>query len=693
MKQAKSNGGLEFGIAGNARDIVRNSGAVPSGLLPSAIEMSWERCIGYGLDNDQTSEFEPLERPLLSEQLEKSRHLLTHAQPVMDVLFEQIVDTQNVVVLANNAGYILHSCGDPEFLTRAEKVALAPGVEWSEANRGTNAIGTAIAMGAPVVVDGSQHFLSANRFLTCSASPIYDPYGHLTGILDVSGDHRSSNRHTMALVRMSVQMIENRMFASTFTEMLTLRFHARPEFVGTLCEGMAAFAEDGTLLSANRNACFQFGQNLEQLRGSNFNSLFGQPINRLLDHLLVRPQDSMALTLASGVRVQARADFRPSHLRRHSRLAIQSQPASAQTAPTDEVSARATVPVRQGCPMERLQTGDPQINAVVNKVKKVIGKDIPILIQGETGTGKELLANAIHCGSPRAAKPFVAVNCAAIPEGLIESELFGYEEGAFTGARRKGSTGRILQADGGTLFLDEIGDMPLSLQARLLRVLQERIVIPLGSAKSYPVNIAVICATHRRIRDSVSSGQFREDLYFRLNGLTVMLPPLRARTDIDALVASLLRELGGDHPPSIDPEVLELFRRHPWPGNLRQLSNLLRTAVVMAEGEPTILREHLPDDFIEDIEQGLACMPPPESNAGLTIEPATVSPAPSFVPPPVSSVLPQESSAGRLQDLELQAIRDALARSGGNISGAARELGVSRSTLYRKLQDRAQAVR
>jgi len=693
MKQANASGGLAFTAAGKAHDLVRNAGSVPSGLLPSAIEMSWARCLSYGLDNDQGREFDPLERVLLAEQMEKSRHLLAHAQPVMDVLFEQIVDTQNVVVLANNAGYILHSCGDPEFLTRAEKVALAPGVEWSEANRGTNAIGTAIALGAPVVVDGSQHFLAANRFLTCSASPIFDPYGQLSGILDVSGDHRSSNRHTMALVRMSVQMIENRMFASVFNEMLTLRFHARPEFVGTLCEGMAAFAEDGTLLSANRNACFQFGQNLEQLRGANFNALFGQPISRLLDHLLVRPQDSMALTLSSGVRVQARADFRPSHLRRHSRLALQSETTATPAVAPGELVAQSPATARRNCPMERLQTGDPQINAVLAKVKKVIGRDIPILIQGETGTGKELLANAIHCVGPRSAKAFVAVNCAAIPEGLIESELFGYEDGAFTGARRKGSVGRILQADGGTLFLDEIGDMPLSLQARLLRVLQERVVVPLGSAKSYPVNIAVICATHRRIRDSVSSGLFREDLYFRLNGLTVMLPPLRARTDLDALVASLLRELGGDHPPFLDPEVLELFRQHPWPGNLRQLSNLLRTAVVMAEGESTIRREHLPDDFVEDIEQILVATPAtdvspaPQQTAGAVTWPSSGIQGKQSEPEPtpVHPAQPPEATAGRLQDLALQAIRDALARSGGNISGAARELGVSRSTLYRKL--------
>jgi len=690
MKQANSNGSREPTAAAKAQDVLRNAGATPPGLLPSAIEMSWERCLGYGLDNDRTTEFDPLERVLLSEQIEKSRHLLTHAQPVMDVLFEQIVDTQNVVVLANNAGYILHSCGDPEFLTRAEKVALSPGVEWSEANRGTNAIGTALVMGEPVVVDGSQHFLSANRFLTCSASPIFDPHGKLSGILDVSGDHRSSNRHTMALVRMSVQMIENRMFASAFNEMLTLRFHARPEFVGTLCEGMAAFSEDGTLLSANRNACFQFGQNLAQLRGANFNSLFGQPISRLLDHLMVRPQDSIALTLSTGVRVQARADFRPSHLRRHSRLAIQSQEAAPSAAPAP-VSTPAAATERRNCPMERLQTGDPQINAVLAKVRKVIGRDIPILIQGETGTGKELLANAIHCVGPRAAKAFVAVNCAAIPEGLIESELFGYEEGAFTGARRKGSVGRILQADGGTLFLDEIGDMPLSLQARLLRVLQERVVVPLGSSKSYPVNIAVICATHRRIRDSVSSGLFREDLYFRLNGLTVMLPPLRARTDLDALVASLLRELGGDHPPSLDPEVLALFRKHPWPGNLRQLSNLLRTAVVMAEGEATIRREHLPDDFIEDVEQGLGVPPRHETPPAAAIAQAATSAAAVAHDEPAQTPVRQEAPAPEspttnLDDLTMHAIRDALARADGNMSAAARELGISRSTLYRKLQ-------
>ncbi len=679
MKPAKRNGGNggngDASGAVRAREMMRDSGVVPAGVLPSIIEMSWQRCLDYGLNGDHHIGFDLLERDQLADQLEKNQQLLTHAQPVMDVLFDQIVDTQNVVVLANDAGYILHSRGDADFLQRAEKVALAPGAEWSENSRGTNAIGTALAVGAPVIVHADQHFLSAHHFLTCSASPIFDPHGAVAGILDVTGDQRSFNQHTMALVRMSVQMIENRMFATAFNEALTLRFHARPEFVGTLNEGMVAFGDDNTLVSANRNACFQLGQSLEQLRGASFAALFGQPINRLFDHLMARPQDPIALTLANGIRVLARADFRPARLRKHSRPTLENDQATQQSRPSRQhadtrTSADSAPPATDtseiSCPLARLQTGDAQVDAVVRKVKKVIGHDIPILIQGETGTGKERLANAIHRAGPRAAKPFVAVNCAAIPEGLIESELFGYEEGAFTGARRKGNVGRILQADGGTLFLDEIGDMPLSLQARLLRVLQERVVVPLGSVKSYPVDIAVICATHQRIRELVGNGRFREDLYFRLNGLTVMLPPLRARSDLEALVATLLRELGGAHPPALDPEVLELFRRHPWPGNLRQLANLLRTAAVMADGEATICREHLPDDFIEDIAQVSASL--------------AVPPAPTFRHDAAVA-----ESSNRLHDVAVQTMRDAVARNNGNISAAARELGISRNTLYRKL--------
>jgi transcriptional regulator with PAS, ATPase and Fis domain len=304
-----------------------------------------------------------------------------------------------------------------------------------------------------------------------------------------------------------------------------------------------------------------------------------------------------------------------------------------------------------------LNTGDPRLEQVIAKVNKVLGHAIPILVMGETGTGKELLAQAIHNDSPRAMGPFVAVNCASIPETLIESELFGYADGAFTGARKKGSIGKIVAANGGTLFLDEIGDMSFGLQARLLRVLQERMVTPLGSDKSIPVNVELICATNHNLRDRIAKGLFREDLYYRLNGLVVKLPPLRERTDLGTVVRRILAAESNGRNYSVSDEVLYMFRRHKWPGNFRQLTNLLRTAIIMAGDEHEISLRHMPDDFLDDID----------------ICPATE---------------PAIASGARLEEMEHSAILKSLEAHGGNVSATARALGVSRNTIYRKMAKR-----
>lgn len=328
---------------------------------------------------------------------------------------------------------------------------------------------------------------------------------------------------------MSVQMIENHLFANTFRETLQIAFHGRPEFLGTLMEGIAAFTCDGRFLSANRSAQFQLGLPLAGLRAHTLSSLFGLTSAQLIDRLRTHRDRHLSLNLSNGAVVCANVRFR--------RATVAEEPARSRT-PTEAAqrSEPFATPAHPLSKLAYLDTGDPQIAAVIAKVRKVIGKNIPILITGETGTGKELLAQAIHNDSPRRAGPFVAVNCASIPETLIESELFGYEEGAFTGARRKGAVGKLLQANGGTLFLDEIGDMPYPLQVRLLRVLQERLVNPLGSTKSIPVDVAIICATHRDLREMIAQSRFREDLYYRLNGLVVKLPPLRERTDLSAVI-------------------------------------------------------------------------------------------------------------------------------------------------------------
>ncbi|MFZ6645351.1 sigma-54-dependent Fis family transcriptional regulator [Undibacterium sp. TJN25] len=625
------------------------SGIISADTHPDLLQESHQRSAAFGLDANAAPDFTALSHQQLSLAIEQNRSLHAYALPVMETLYEQICDTHSMVVLTDAKGHILHAFGDNDFLQKAERVAIQPGVNWAESSKGTNAIGTALAEQSPVLIHAGDHYLKANHFLTCSAAPIFDHQGHVVGVLDVTGDYRSYHKHTMALVRMSAQMIENQLFSAAFEDAITLHFHSRPEFIGTLMEGIASFTPGGRFLSANRSALFQLGLPLTALQSHTFSSLFGLPVSALLDHYRAAASQFLSLTVPGGVRVSARAELKLSQ----SFASYLPPPLSASSRP-----AASKPQAQQSSGLAALKAGDATVAALINKVGKVLGRDIPILITGETGSGKELLAQAIHQDSPRSQAPFVAVNCASIPETLIESELFGYEDGAFTGARKKGNVGKILQAHGGTLFLDEIGDMPLNMQARLLRVLQERTVTPLGSNKSVPVDITVICATHRNLRELIGKNAFRDDLYYRLNGLVLKLPPLRERTDIAALIRNILAELSSTG-FTVAPDVMQLFQQHAWPGNLRQLNNLLRTAVIMADEAHEIRYEHLPEDFLE--EAGALPQKPVHAEASQ--------------PTPVT---------GKLQDMELNAIQRALQEHGGNVSAAARSLGVSRNTIYRK---------
>ena len=655
------------------------------------IEQSHQRCAALGLTRVERPDFEPLMRSDLSVARERNHRLFTHAAPVMEMLFEQIVDTESMIVLADDQGTILHSVGDDRFLERAGKVALSPGVNWAEHSKGTNAIGTALFQESPTVVHGGEHFINANSFLTCSAAPIFDPRGNMIGVLDVSGDHRSYHQHTMGLVRMSARMIENQWLSDDFGNRLRLHFHSRAEFIGTLLEGILVVGADGKILGANRSAIDQLGMSSAALRMHSLTSLFGTSVAAIFDHFRAPLPTPACLSLASGRKVFVNARFNGPRVMM---AGMESAAAPARALPPHP--GTATSGTFSG--LQYLRTGDPQIDTVVQKVQRVLNRDIPLLILGETGTGKELLARAVHQDSNRARQPFVAVNCASIPESLIEAELFGYEDGAFTGARRKGACGRIVQAHGGTLFLDEIGDMPLALQARLLRVLQERCVTPLGSQKSIPVDIAVIGATHRNLREMIEAGTFREDLYYRINGLVVRLPALRDRRDLDVVAQRILLSECPQGAPMIAPAVAALFSNYAWPGNIRQLANVLRTAVVMAAGEAQITEDHLSDDFIEDTRRlrepqatSPACAMAGQDGAlaPLTREPAPASGAPlptAVSPAPASSPTPDGAAARTLEEAEIEMIRAAVTAAQGNISVASKRLGISRNTIYRKLR-------
>jgi len=639
-----------------AREDFLSNGIIPTGVVNETIVRSWQRSAerGIGMERGETR---CTPRYDLMRRRDLNNTLLLRSQPVMENLYHEICGTSSMVLLADSEGVVLHSIGDPDFVDQAQKVYLKPGGIWSEGVNGTNAIGTALEEQTSVHVQSSEHFIDKNRFLTCSATPIFDPRGAILGALDVSGDYRGHQQHTMALVRLSAQIIENQMFAPEFPNDIVVCFHLKPEFIGTLYEGIAVFSPQGEFIAANRSALLQFGLDRFRMAGHRFDSLFRLSLAKLLEKDSMQHHPVLQLQLHSGAQVYGRvwpgASISPVTF-----LPLASTPAKGNSAPA-KVAADTTL-------LQELELGDRRMQALIGKALKVVGHDIPIMIEGESGTGKELLARALHLAGPRKNGPFVPVNCASIPEGLIESELFGYQEGAFTGAKRKGHIGKIREADKGTLFLDEIGEMPLQLQARLLRVLQDRMVSPLGGTGSFRVELSVVCATNRRMRDAVAAGSFREDLYYRLNGLLLTLPSLKEREDRLALSGKILADLAGaERVVNISPEVLRIFEHHPWPGNIRQMHNVLRTALALLGDGDEITVDELSEDFIEQ--------------AGVDSNGGEMSP---------------EASAGHrggalLVDVEARLISATLDRTGGNIAAAARMMGIGRNTLYRKLRGQA----
>lgn len=616
---------------GNARRSFFERGATPVGIVPDTILQSWQRCLRGGLSVDAQPEVEPLPDARLRELRERQQKLWRLARPELDGLAADIAAAGSIVLLTDEDGWILDAEGSPGFLDKAGRVALMPGVRWDETTVGTNAIGTAIVEGRSVEVRGGEHYFAPHGILTCSATPIFDPYGQRVGVLDISGDARLQHLHARVLARQAVAHIEHRYFDAGLADCELVRLHHDATLLGTPREGILGF-RGGRLVAANRTGLALFGLEHADIGHAPYAALFDGPLSRLHDDGALIDRQGRALygQLGEGQRapVRGRADARPAAL------------------PTGSRRPAATA-------VDATPLFDADQQRALDRACRVLDAQLPVLLQGETGTGKEVFARELHRRSLRADKPFVAVNCAALPEGLIEAELFGYEEGAFTGARRQGSTGLLRQAQGGVLFLDEIGDMPLALQPRLLRVLQERTLSPLGGGKPVQLDFTLICATHRDLDLAMQTGDFRSDLYYRIADHAVLLPPLREHPDRAALVAGLWTRLGQGR--ELDPAARAALAAHAWPGNVRQLCACLRTLVALSD----------PGDVI-----------------GVDALPAQVR---HRAPP-----APRPASAGDgLEAMTLAAMREALAISGGNVAAAARALGISRSTLYRRLGEAA----
>jgi transcriptional regulator of acetoin/glycerol metabolism len=394
-------------------------------------------------------------------------------------------------------------------------------------------------------------------------------------------------------------------------------------------EYLLALDSSGKIIGHNRSLqlLLESGKHRKRILGQSFETFFNASFDRIGSFVRTRPSEERAITTVENSRL----------------LFLLASP------PPTVVQSKSVVQYKES-PLTKLSGGDPSLDRQIERGTKLLNSPVNILLTGETGTGKEYFARAMHESSERRSHPYIAVNCAAIPEPLIESELFGYTQGSFSGANQKGKIGLIQEADRGTLFLDEIGDMPIHLQARLLRVLAEREVLPIGATKPIPVNIRVISATHCDLIDLVKKGKFRDDLYYRINGAQISLPALRDRKDLAWMIQKMLEEDSflGAHKIEIADDVKYILLSYKWPGNLRELKNVIHYCKTICN-EPIITLSDLPDSFLEkEIFQ---------------------------------RDIPYKSTPG-----EATQIKELLEDFGGNITQVAKHLNVSRMTIYRRMK-------
>jgi transcriptional regulator of acetoin/glycerol metabolism len=600
-----------------ARIVLERRGVTAEDLLPAPIADSWTRCLAAGLDPKDSPPLLAVDETTLCQARQRHDLLRRLALGEMDNLYHQIAGSNFMIAFAAADGMLLDAITDQSFNATAGATSIRPGTLWAEARRGTNALGTVVETGTPIMVHGAEHFFACYGALTCIAAPVFDGEGTLAGVLDASSDCRSRQQHTRALVSMAATQIENGLFRECHRTDVLIALHSRAEYLHTLSAGLLAVDPGGMVLAANTQARFLL-QGLPVTRGRRLEELFHVRLDDLLD--------------AS---------------RNNERVRLEDRVGSVFSAKLENVRfvrPVAVTPVISPPPVPQTDfvAEDPAVAACVHQLENAARRKLPILLQGETGTGKEQLARHAHQASGRTGA-LVAVNCAALPENLAEVELFGHVEGAFTGARRGGAPGLVIEADGGTLFLDEIGEMKPPLQAVLLRLLDDWAVRPVGGGRRRQADVLLLAATNVDLSHAVAAGRFRADLFYRLNTVEISLPPLRARTDFPAIARHLL----GNVAPGwqIDETAIAGLRRLPWPGNIRELRAMLIRLTL-------------------------------EGCAGVINADAVVS---------LGARTIDVTSQRPLREIQRERILAVYHETSENISETARRLRVSRNTVYRAL--------
>ena len=626
------------------------------------IKESWRRCAEHGLTQSEEPILESLPLSEIKDLSQIYRELVVTTNSEVLPYYQNILSNANcLIILTDNNGFALNSWGDKRFLPNKHKPFFEAGVDWNEKFIGTNAIGTSLVTGKAIQVQRDEHYFKINRFMVGSAAPIYDANRQLIGMLDITSDSYLPQAHTLGLVKLMSQGIENRLLFNQHNQNhYIFTFNTNAENVDSQWSGLIIFDDIGRVVAANNRAetllKFELLKvHIEDILNVTIRDLRNQPEGIIFEVTAVGKYKMYGQLKRPVIKLNLRNKSK----REEINFSVRTESDVSNDSQSDNKNNRVT--------LYTFSFGDPFVDKQISQAKRIVNKALPILVHGETGVGKEVFVQCLHNYSVRQQFPLVAVNCAAIPNDLVESELFGYEKGAFTGANVKGSIGLIRKANGGTLFLDEIGEMPLNVQGRLLRVLQERTVTPLGSTESYEVDIKLVSATNRDLKKEIDNGNFRQDLFYRVSGLNIHLPPLRERRDRRQLFQQVnALQHGSELVFPLSDKILNLFNNHPWPGNVRQLISVLQIAQAMADNEP-IQEWHLPEDFLQDVNK----------NDEQTIPVASIN---------VTSENPSEIAA-RKKSNDKDELISVYTRFNGNKSKTAAALGISRNTLYKRLRE------
>lgn len=607
----------------------------------------WDRALKAGASwlGPQESTHDAFITPsAILERQERHAQLWRHINPVLNTLSAQLERGGFLGLWADADGVILQQRGGGKFLKTAQRLELIEGANWSESARGTNAIGTALQEGEDIGVMGAAHLQQPNHELVCYAALVKDPQGKIVGVLDVTSRQECAHELAMAAVLAARHAIELELKLSAYHRALSGGLEALSHVLDRCPTPALLLERDGTCraLNARAKAWFKRAQ-FEGTRHWSWSEL---------ERLHAHPEREIELVDQRG----QRSRWRPviewlGEPHAHAALIF--------LEPLQRANAIMEAPlVARSATFEGICGDDPALERAKTLTARLAKTTLPVLYLAETGTGKELFARALHASSPRASSPFIALNCGAFSETLLEAELFGYGPGAFTGAKPLGHEGRLASAHQGTLFLDEVAELSPSAQAMLLRFLERGVYYRVGESAERRADVRVVAATCQDMEALIAQGKLRSDLYYRLKGATIRLPALREREDlpqlVSALVTTLYKEQGWAWPqPKLSAALLTQLKRHSWPGNIRELKNVLGVALVMAEGSPILNVEHLPDDLR-----------------------GSQAPAPTTAP----------RSALSWAEAEGKALRQALEHARGNMSEAARQMGVARSTLYRMLE-------